>query len=155
VDQRVESFRSAAEAYCRTLESAETVPEFARRARNAAAKVYLAAAFLPKGDAGAEAVSRPPVRQRETADLERGVAAALGREAYTVSDAFDAEPRAPTMGSLSLELGEIYDDLGRALALLERGGADDLRQVRCDFEEHWGRHAVEVLRPLHHLANGR
>jgi hypothetical protein len=57
--------------------------------------------------------------------------------------------------SLPRELGELYDGLGRALALLQLAGPRELAQLRREFEAHWGRHAVNVLRPLHDLATGR
>lgn len=65
-------------------------------------------------------------------------------------------PTDPIRRTLAGELCEIYDDLGVALALLEiddrDGGTDALWDIREAFEMYWGKHAVDVLRPLHHLA---
>jgi Domain of unknown function (DUF5063) len=49
VDTAFQRFRDAAEAYRRTLDELATTPDFPRRMRNAVARVYLAATFLPAG----------------------------------------------------------------------------------------------------------
>jgi hypothetical protein len=139
VDARVEDFRRAAEGFRAAIEEpAETPPRFARRARNAVARTYLAAVFLPAGEVTADEAGELDVA-RHDAELERRVAASLPREG----------------DALAVELLELYDDLGRALALLDRAAPEALWDVRFEFESHWGSLAVNVLEPLHRLAAGR
>jgi Domain of unknown function (DUF5063) len=127
------------------------VPDFARRVRNAVARLYLAGAVLPETAAAAQAVEATGAESGESLELERRLAAALRRAASpTGFDSIDA-----TVVSVSRELGAIYAGAGRALAQLERGTSADVSLVRSDFAEHWGGHAVNLLRPLHRLATGR
>jgi Domain of unknown function (DUF5063) len=156
VDPGLEGFRRAAEEYRRTVVEAETTPDLARRLRNAIARVYLAATGLPSARSAVAEVRVQVDEPREPLELERRVAAGLRRDACLVAwGPTQHEPIDPIVGSLSLELGEIYDDLGRALAQIERGTGDDLSGVRVGFEERWGGRAVNTLRPLHQLATGR
>jgi Domain of unknown function (DUF5063) len=156
VDPRLEGFRRAAEAYRRTLVESETTPDLARRLRNAITRVYLAGVALPAAGAGTDEPSVSADEPREPLELERRVAARLRRDAHFLAWGLaDRAPIDPMIGSLSVELGEIYDDLGRALAHVDRGTRADLSHVRREFEERWGGQAVNALRPLHRLATGR
>ena len=137
-DTRVEEFRRAAASFRATIESAGETAEFPRRVRNAVSRAYLAAVFLPAGDVTADELGAVEVAPHDEA-LERRLAATVESDADALAE----------------ELLAIYDDLGRALALLDRAAPEALWDVRFDFESHWGSHAVNVLRPLHRLATGR
>jgi hypothetical protein len=137
-DTRVEDFRRAAASFRQTIEAPGETADFARRARNAVARAYLAAVFLPAGEVTPDELGELEVTPRDET-LERRVAAAVERGG----------------DDLARALLEIYDDLGRALALLDRAAPEALWDVRFDFESRWGSHAVNVLRPLHRLATGR
>lgn len=57
--------------------------------------------------------------------------------------------------SLAQELVEIDEDLAASIIWLEDAPSPDLLwDAWFAFEEHWGKHAVDVLRPLHHIARG-
>jgi uncharacterized protein DUF5063 len=136
--------------------------EWTRLLRNAVAQVYVAAAVLPPGDVTTDdgPPDRVPTELKVSAELE--VAAELrarlgGNDRYrTIWDATGAfgNDVEPIESSLSLELAEIDSDLHEALAWLEQPHADVLWDLRFAFEQHWGQHAVNVLRPLHVLAAG-
>jgi hypothetical protein len=55
---------------------------------------------------------------------------------------------------ISRDLAEVDRDVDEALTWLEQPHADLLWDLRFSFEHHWGKHAVDVLRPLHALATG-
>jgi hypothetical protein len=138
VDTRVEDFRRAATAFRDAIEEPGETPQFARRARNAVARTYLAAAVLPAGEVTVDDAVTLDVAVHDD-ELERTVAASLSHQG----------------ADLAGELLDLYDDLGRALALLERAAPEALWDVRFDFESRWGSRAVDVLEPLHRLATGR
>lgn len=140
VDTRVEEFRRAAASFRRTIEEPEPGESavFARSARNAVARAYLAAVFLPAGEITPDAPAEVDAVPREVG-LERRLAETLG----------------PGGDALTTEPLEVDDELGHALALLESAAPEALWDVRFAFESHWGSRAVNVLRTLHRLANRR
>ena len=87
----------------------------ARRVRNAVARLYLAAVFLPSH-----------------------------------SSTEPAEHEAPL--GLDDSLVAIDDAIRDAVARLEADAPGAVWRARRDFEQRWGGHAVDVLRPLHRLA---
>jgi hypothetical protein len=89
----------------------------ARSVRNAVARVYLAAVFLPS---------------------------------HSSTDAAPAEPL-----PLDEALAAIDDALANAIAWLEEDLPGAVWRARQDFEERWGGHALDVLRPLHRAAKQR
>ena len=151
-------FLAAARAFRAALVAEDVLErEFARQVRNALARVYLAAALLG-----------PPttVETNGEIDLERDVAPTLALskrladrlgEANHHTDVFDptgitSDDLEPMPRSLSMDLSEIDADLAAAIGWLEQEAPDVQWQVRFDFEQHWGKHAIDALRPLHHLA---
>lgn len=111
-------------------------PEFARRLRNAVACLYLAAARLPRGGPGTtEDIPAPSADRQPSQALEQRIRLRFG--------------------ALAQELVELDQDLADSLARLEEPQSPDaLWQAWSAFEEHWGKHAVDVLRPLHRIARG-
>jgi hypothetical protein len=158
ISERVVEFRQAAEAYRAAVEAAKDSQPgsaYARRLRNAVARVYLAAALLDRGDFIESDADAPGIDTTRSSDLQAAVRSRFGSadEFVDVWDPTEPEEGDPIRRSLAQELVEIYEDLGVALALLaaqeRRGPVWDVAET---FEHHWGKHAVDVLRPLHHLA---
>ena len=153
----VVEFGRAAKLFRSEIEGADVAEagaSYARRLRNSLARVYLAAVLLDR-PAFVDGEDAPGVDVTQGLDLEKAVRARLG-SADTFLDVWDpteATTGDPIERTLAGELVEIYEDLGVALALLaeERPGA--LWDIAEAFEGHWGKHAVDVLRPLHHLAH--
>jgi hypothetical protein len=158
ISDRVDEFRQAAEAYRAAIEAAkDALPgaAYARRVRNAVARVYLAAALLDRTDFITSDDDPPGIDTTQSSDLEAAVRSRFGSadEFLDVWDPTEPDEGDPIRRSLAQELMEIYGDLGVALALLaaeeRRGPVWDIADT---FENHWGKHAVDVLRPLHHVA---
>ena len=151
-------FLAAARAYRTALVAADAPErEFARRVRNALARVYLAAALLgPPGAAESDDAPGQRADAGESRALRERLQARFGeRDAFV--DVLDPSGitgagRAPHDRSLSQELVEIDEDLAEAIARLEQDAPDALWDARFAFEQHWGSHAVACLRPLHELA---
>jgi Domain of unknown function (DUF5063) len=62
-----------------------------------------------------------------------------------VFDALDTNDRVAIMKNLDNDLGDIYLDVKRALALKERLPlAEAIWQWRFDYYNHWGRHLVHA-----------
>ena len=133
--------------------------EYARLVRNAIARVYLAAAYLPSpGAVTSEEISSSVYDHAASATLRESIAARFADYDVFV-DVWDPtgltdEDRPPIERSLSQELVEIDDELANALRWLTdpESPADVLWDVAWAFENHWGTHAVAVLRPLHQIA---
>ena len=132
--------------------------EFARKVRNALARVYLAAALLgPPTAVGSD--DDPPAARPEPSESRAlwGTLAARFGEHDRYVDVFDpsqlTDDDAKAMsGSITQDLVEIDDDLAEAIAWLEQDTPGVLWDVRFAFENHWGRHALACLRPLHQIA---
>jgi hypothetical protein len=153
-----EKFGSAALAFRSVLEEASVSPQpVARGLRNAVAAAYLSAALIPRPQIADGDEDVQLERHRAPAALEASLRRRLGRHDEFI-DVFDPTESttadAPIRRTLAGELVEIYEDLGMALDLLEaaHNRPSALWDVVFDFESHWGKHAVDVLRPLHHLA---
>ena len=129
---------------------------FARRVRNAVARVYVAAALLgPPTSVDSDDSGDPPPHAEESSVLRRKLEARFGEhdvfvEVYDPSRLVDEDVELERL--LSSELVEIDEDLAEAIAWLEEGRADALWDIRWAFENHWGPHALSCLRPLHQLA---
>ena len=137
MDPALEHFRQAAEALCAVIDNSRDKDprSFARRARNGVAGVYLAAANLPRTSVSGETLQ--PVREpRRSDELATAIRDLLGADETFVGGA----------------LIEIYDDLKEALRVLDTSPEAGAREIGYRFENHWSTHAVDVLRPLHHLA---
>ena len=153
-------FRTAAERFRQAVEDAAASPPgglSARRLRNAVARLYLAAALLPRVALDEPAGKEPTPAQRQSDALEAALRDRFGPADtfVAVSDPTRAEADDPVRRTLAGELVEIYEDVGDALALLDAGGGPEaLWDIGFAFETHWGKHAVDVLRPLHQLATG-
>lgn len=132
--------------------------EFARQVRDALARVYLAAALLGPPRA-VEADDDPPDAGPEPSESRAlwGKLSARFGEHDLYIDVFDpsqltGDDAKAMSGSITQDLVEIDDDLAEAIAWLEQDTPGVLWDIRWAFENHWGRHALACLRPLHQIA---
>ena len=159
MDDAVSVFLDAARGFRSALASEEAeTDEFARQVRNALARVYLAAALLGPPRA-VETGDDPPDARPESSESQalRGKLSARFGEHDRYVDVFDpsqltGDDAKAISGSITEGLVEIDEDLAEAIAWLERGTPGVLWDVRWAFENHWGRHALACLRPLHQMA---
>jgi hypothetical protein len=158
--EQLEQFATAARRYRVALRADEPdVVSWTRGVRNAVAQLYLAAALLPSGASTDD--SGPPDRSSSDEDqnlLAADLEARLGendpyREIWDPTEALDTDSE-PIECFISRDLAEIDGDVHEALGWLEQPHADLLWDLRFAFEQHWGKHAVDVLRPLHVVATG-
>ena len=79
--------------------------------------------------------------------VSRVYLAAVFLPSHTSTDVGHADPL-----PLDEALAAIDSALADAVAWLEADAPDAVWRARQDFEEHWGGHALDVLRPLHRAA---
>ena len=90
----------------------------------------------------------------ESTTIRPRLRAGLGIYSTTV-DALDPASDL-ACGDLNDDLRDIARDLADGLALFDRGATSSaIWHWRFTFESHWGRHAVEAIRVLHHVAATR
>jgi hypothetical protein len=154
----VPEFLASARAFRAALDGDEVDDgTYARRVRNAVARVYLAAALLgpPTTTDGVDPVDVRP-RSDESRALRERLKARFGEndvfvEVYDPSRLADQDIK-PYERVLSSELVEIDEDIAEAIEWLEASRADAFWDVHWAFENHWGQHALACLRPLHQIA---
>jgi hypothetical protein len=135
-------------SYCRFIESAHEYAPGARlrQCRELLARVYAASLALPRPEAiGGTSVD---VVVPETPAVPK-TWPGFGRfDAYwEVFDPYVEE--AILAGSLSDDILDVYRDLGRGLALYERGNSlEAVWEWSFHRDVHWGAHAVDALRAL-------
>ena len=145
--RQVASFVVQAQQYCDFIERASTFPLAERvvSARRRLLALYEAGCELPHVEPpnGFEAGPNPP-RPDEWADFEKFEFYWEVFEPY-VEDG-------PDVGSLSDDLLDVYFDVHRGLRLWESRAspAAAIWEWRFRFDVHWGDHAVDALRALHH-----
>jgi hypothetical protein len=140
----VAAFVRAASAFCAFIESAHelSLEERLARARETLLALYSAATRLPKSEKVSE-------RQPPGFPLTKQWPGFEDRDVYW--EVFDPyEHAAPLNGSLSDDLGDVYDNIQRGLWFWnENERSDALWEWRFLFEIHWGDHAIDALRALH------
>jgi Domain of unknown function (DUF5063) len=156
-DRDVEHFLHAAREFCSTAESVSPAT-IVKELRASLTRAYLAALELSDRDPPTlEVLEAPP--QPGISPITEPLRAAFGDgDVFTVVfDATEPTDDDPYESSLAQEVGEIYEDLKEAIALLETHGPtpDCVWDVKWAFENHWGLHAVHVLPALHQLARYR
>ncbi|AKV04486.1 hypothetical protein AKJ09_11149 [Labilithrix luteola] len=143
----VTAFVRAARDYCAFMLEAPklSVPERLATARARLLELYAAGARLP------DAVPDPH-REAPRFTAPEGWTPLDEYDFYwTAFDAFDPESSEAIVGSLDDDLVETYQDVREGLWHWERGEfADAVWQWRFGFLSHWGAHAVEALRAIHH-----
>jgi hypothetical protein len=147
----ISTFAHHARIFVSWAEGAETAPRAADALRNIA-ELYACALSLPKlwcdelsQDALGEGVAPEMMRQVH----ER--AAQLPLQGYwEIFDGSRNPPEEPVHGSLVDDVGDIYRDVARGLALFESGKrAEALWEWAFNFRIHWGEHALSAMRALH------
>ncbi len=151
-DPDAANFASLAAAFCRLIETSETVGlgELVDRVTELIVALYDAAMRLPQSDPSEHAEPQP-VTSDDWQALFKRLSFQLGEiNSYNfVFDPYD-QNAAPVMGSLADDLADIYRDLQTGLALHAAEANDDATwQWRFGFENHWGRHAAHALYALH------
>lgn len=156
-DPAVIEFRELVAEYCEIVESAATLSQdvLVERLRVSVARLLAAAPRLPDVEPSDEAASAS-IDHDAWSQQFRSLDDALGDAAsyWTVFDATaESEPEC-FLVPLADDLADIWRDLKAPLPALEadRGGEDAVWEWRVSFRSHWGRHAVEALRALHHHA---
>ena len=134
-------------------EPRQLVPDLAE----AMARMYLAALTLPDTEPETRDLL-PEEKRRESAHVWRVLRDVLADadEFVDVWDPTDREERIPIRRSVSAEVAEIYEDMTRAVALAETYGetAAVSWELKWAFDNHWGKHCVDVLRVLERLRSG-
>mgnify|MGYP001812118837 CR=1 FL=1 len=119
----------------------------------AIAEVYAASLELPEADLADVSVDegdgidpKPP----------SGIAVRPTDHYWEVFDPLAPEPDDPTVGSLSDDVADIYRDLMEGLEHYRLGRVEEAVWTwRFQREIHWGNHAVDALRALQRLLDGR
>jgi hypothetical protein len=74
---------------------------------------------------------------------------------WEVFDPFDHDDHEPVCGDLVDDLGDIYQDIKRALMIFdldtEAAKEEAIWQLKFGFDNHWGRHPIGALMAVHHL----
>jgi hypothetical protein len=172
LEMSARAFTVAATAYKKWMERVATqdAPRiYLRELHGILGALQAAAADLPpvklKGGQ-AEAISSSEETE-SNANLEEAraawslaatVASKLPFDAYsTVFDALDLKDRVAIVKDLNDDLGDIYLDLQRALALLETTPLNEaIWKWRFSYYTHWGRHCVHAQAAIYsYLACGR
>ena len=155
----VKQFVAAAEHYCTLLENHEDYPiyEFLREVAIALTSLHLAALNLsePELDEDEEDVSRhnQPYEPRDFSRLR----ARLGQHDvyHLVFDPYNKHGKDAITFRVTTDLAEIYGDINKYLRIYREGTPAHVREVvwqwHFSFEIHWGRHVVDVLKPIQWL----
>jgi len=155
----IHQFVAAARAYRSVIETAtaHSFGRFLRRVQASLLELYHEAIALPDVAPATEQLSKPT-----RPDLPRLVPLGLHPDfteesaLYSfVFDPFETSNPNVVMSDLRADLREIYDDLGRGLAVWDQAQGSAQRDaawdLRFDFGSHWGRHATDALRAVHWL----
>ncbi|MET9212249.1 MULTISPECIES: DUF5063 domain-containing protein [unclassified Nocardia] len=149
----VETFVGSAREYCAVVEGLGGEWEPAALARALVpvlAGLVAAGCALPQVEPTSTAVPDFISRDRWFERFER-LSEVLGRTDHYWSN-LDLTTEAPvSAGSLADDLTDIWRDLRHGLDALDTGSnwRDVVFEWRLSFIAHWGRHAVDALRPLH------
>jgi hypothetical protein len=153
-------FADAVERFCRIIEKVESLPNalFLEQLDETLPELYAHAHRLPLiwADNSRDIDHPVAINDLEEEARER-IAARLGElDEYTfVYDPVDPKDRELHNTSLSVCIADVYADLKAGLAIYRLGSDAAVKQAifewRFGLENNWGRHAVEVLLPIHSL----
>jgi hypothetical protein len=157
----IERFPLVAEEYCRLIDDCgkhnrkQLVQELAVHL----ARLCEVAVRLPWVEPATEGVDHTPeavaAHTEEWVKLSGKLRQIFGPldDYWEVPDPTEKEE--PVLGSLAIDVAEIYLDLNDALKLLKSGAAlEDIHwDWRCDFFEHWSRHASSALKVMLHISD--
>lgn len=151
----VESFVVTAREFCAVVEGLDGEWEptaLAQAIVPVLAGLVAAGCALPRVEATSTSVPEFVDRDRWFQRYEL-LGTVLGRSDIYWSnlDVVDAAGAQVSAGSLADDLTDIWRDLRHGLDALDTGSdwRDVVFEWRLSYITHWGRHAVEALRPLH------
>lgn len=146
--ESVVPFVEAAKSYVDMIESRPPdSTDFLRSVEGPLARLVASAIELPDAE---PTLSEPAPRDTR---VPEGLLELIG-DADIYWDIFDpaktlVEPEVGA-GSLTDDLGDVYLDLKRGLALWDRAlAADAVWEWKFGFQTHWGLHAIRALRVIH------
>ena len=146
-------FYTTAKRYCRFLREWVIDHRSAPELIDTLMDLYRYAVKLPAGDA---IIPEAGKESMETVSREEKPFAGMVKVDldypflyYGQLDPFD-DSKEDCHLSLAVDLGDIYDDLKPGILMYENDEkAQAVSTWRKDFENHWGRHAVNAIRVLH------
>jgi hypothetical protein len=158
VNEAVEEFRDAAQAYCALVEGVDELdPDAALdELLEKLATLYRAGRRLP----AVEPDTEEPVSRRTADDELRQIHSRLApvfgdKDFYRLVDPYPAsrKDRAEMGSCVAGDLSEIWQDVKDGLLGLEAGvsEADVVWEWRFGLEHHWGVHAVDAMAARHKL----
>lgn len=143
----VDKFAREARLYCSFVEkaSALSLAERLHTARDRLLRVYTAALSLPSVEPDdSDGAPSPDVPMDWPGFEDKDVY-------WEVFDPYKHDDNEPVAGSLADDVLDIYGDIRRGLALWEASQTQNaIWEWRFHFDVHWGDHAVDALRALHH-----
>jgi Domain of unknown function (DUF5063) len=147
----IAEFTGISREYCRWCEEPRSSDprQLQHQALRLLARLYAAALELPDVDVSDEddAPDLPDVDSRSVLGSFKDLPFQYYREIF--DPVVDKEDEA-VVGDLADDLTDIYIDLKRGLALMDRGFEPRaVFEWRCTFGFHWGRHATSAMRALH------
>jgi len=152
----------SARRYCSFLETtAKTETEFLEEVEGLLLDLYKAGTTVRWPTLHHERDFRHVVSKDHLDSVFHKIGARIGsdRVYWEVFDPFDHEDHDPVCGDLVDDLGDIYQDVKRALLIFEldtpAAREDAIWQLKFGFENHWGRHAIGALTAVHHLLRRR
>jgi hypothetical protein len=153
-------FATVASEFCALLETAphSSCADLLLKLDRALPLLYHAAASLPDVEPDTTGIASVTVPQQQVDLVQTAIAKKLGRWGAYVEmyNPADASVQKPVAYLLSLDLGEIYQDLRESLAIAQSGAVttnDVLWEWRFSFSSHWGTHAARALRVLNALVH--
>lgn len=163
-NENVVSFISAAQEYCGILETdCQDAELWVKTILQALSSLYACANKLPAVDiSDAPDVNDESVRPShdDWKAMFASIIVILGdqrlyREFFDPSGPIDSDQE-PVVGDIADDLADIYRDIKPGLRLWDLGDDSLLPMVvfdwrGCDFQTHWGCHAVDAMRVLHRI----
>lgn len=149
------SFAQLVHAFCDWCEQG-TEPINESEAERWLARLHTNALELPNVEP-TDDLGPPEVPEEAAAAAKARIAPLWGSYYRMVFNPSPTEDEAPVVGDFGDDLQDIYLDLRRGLALLNRGEAENaIWHWKFSHQSHWGRHATAALHALHvHLKQDR
>ena len=160
VSDDVQRFAEVVERFCGIIEGVEALPNavFLKQLDETLPELYAHACRLPLiwADSSRDIDHPVAINDLEKEARER-IAAHLGKlDEYTfVYDPVDPKDRELHTTRLSACIADVYADLKGGLVIYKLGSDAAVKQAifewRSGLEMNWGRHAAEVMLPIHSL----
>jgi hypothetical protein len=161
VDDPIIEFVTEARLYCSLVEGSDSSNSwtFAQACLIAVLRLLERALRLPEIDPETTDLLTG-ISHENWQTMRQEIARKLARDYYwEIFEPFEQEEPKPVLGSLSDALADIWRDLKRGLAEIDRGGATSTSEAvwhwRESFESHWGHHAAAAVFALNALCFGQ